>query len=306
MKIAYSKASMGPASAVRKRQPWSATSMLHGALKWPLVTFSLAVMVVLMTMAVFADFIASDPYVMHAKMRMAPVLSRAPNGMTLLLGGDQLGRDLFSRIVFGARTSLLIGLCAVALGTTLGAAVGVASGYFGGKLDIVVQRWMDAQQSIPMLVLAMVIMGILGPSFVNVILAIAIVQIPRTNRVARGATLAVREQTYVDAARGVGCGHLRILLRHILPNVSAPIVVIGTVSLGSAILVEASLSFLGMGTPAPTPSWGSMISGAGREFLLRDPKLLYVPGLALMLTVMSFNLAGDALRDLLDPRLRGA
>jgi len=194
---------------------------------------------------------------------------------------------------------------AVGIGTVLGSALGLVSGYFAGRLDLIIQRFSDAQQAIPGLLLAMLLISVLQPSIWVVVIAVGITQVPRTNRIVRGATLSTRANEYVEAARAIGASTPRILLRHILPNVTAPIIILATTSLGGAIIVEASLSFLGVGVPPPDPSWGGMISQGGRQFMFRNPMLLIAPASFLALTVLSFNMAGDALRDIWDPRLRG-
>jgi peptide/nickel transport system permease protein len=227
-------------------------------------------------------------------------------GAKFLLGSDDVGRDVLSRIIAGSRISLEVGIIAVSIGTISGSLLGTVSGYFGGRTDLVIQRLMDSVMAFPMMVLALSIMAILGPDVKNVMIAVGIVITPGTSRVVRGATLSVKEAPYIEAAHAVGAKHLRILAFHILPNVAAPIVVIATMHLGSAIISEASLSFLGFGTPPPAPSWGGMMSGGARFRLEQAPWLMLAPGAAISLTVLGFNLLGDALRDVWDPRLRGS
>jgi peptide/nickel transport system permease protein len=256
--------------------------------------------------AVFADqLVPHSPYQIYQSMRLAPPGAVAPDGKPYLLGGDEIGRDLAARVIYGARVSLTVGVLAVAIGTALGTLLGLVCGYFTGKPDLVIQRITDAQQAIPSLLLAMLLIAVLTPSLWVVVLAVGISQIPGSNRIVRGSTLGARNNTYVEAARAVGAGSPRVLVRHILPNVTAPIIIVATTSLGAAILVEASLSFLGVGVPPPDPSWGGMISAGGRQFMFYNPMLLLAPATALALTVLAFNMAGDALRDLWDPRLRG-
>lgn len=221
-----------------------------------------------------------------------------------LLGTDNLGRDQFSRIIWGAQVSVYVGVMAVAMGTTAGSLLGLVSAYLGGAFDTVMQRLVDAMMAFPTLVLALIIASTLGASVNNVVLAIAIVLVPQSSRVVRSVALSVKEIQYVEAARAIGCGHVRVLFRHILPQCMAPYLVIATAEIGVAIVVEASISFLGAGPPPPTPTWGNMLSGAARQFAERAPWLVLFPGMAISLAVFGFNMLGDALRDVFDPRLR--
>jgi peptide/nickel transport system permease protein len=288
-----------PFGARRSRQ-----GMAAQVRRRPLAMVAFAIIIGVFLLAIFADVIAPhDPYRIYTGQTRALPGTIAPNGIPFALGADESGRDILSRIIYGARVSLWVGLMSVILGTLGGTAVGVLSGYRGGKIDLILQRVMDSAQAIPSLVLALLLMAVLGQSLTNVILAIGIVQIPYTNRVVRSAVLSIKSETYVEAARAIGCSDLAIMARHILPNVLAPIIIIGTSGLGGAILTEAYLSFLGLGAPPPIPSWGGMVSTA-RQYMLTDPQLLIAPAVALSLTVLAWNLAGDALRDILDPRLR--
>ncbi|HZS32175.1 MAG TPA: ABC transporter permease [Methylomirabilota bacterium] len=247
---------------------------------------------------------------------LAPVLSThdplandygamlAPPGAQHWLGTDAHGRDVFSRILYGSRTALLVGLGASSLGATLGAVIGVASAYFGGRLDLILQRIMDVFLSLPLIILALAVVVILGTGAQNVILAIMVPMIPRCALVVRSSALSIREMPYVDAARAAGYSHLRIIFRHMLPNVLAPYLIMVTAFLGQAILLEASLSFLGLGVQEPTAAWGLMLRGAAVEFAETAPWMAIFPGLAISLAVFAFNLFGDSLRDALDPRLR--
>ena len=247
--------------------------------------------------AVFADIITpTDPTSTNAKYSLA-----APSSL-FWLGADFMGRDMFSRIVHGARISLAVGAGAMGLGALIGISVGLASGYLGGWFDLLVQRLLDIMQSLPLLVMAIVMAASLGPSLKNTIFAIAIPLVPTVARVVRSSTLSLREQPFVEAARAVGMGELRIAVRHVLPNTLAPLIVLATAQLGSAILVEASLSFLGLGIPEPHPSWGRMLSESAAEYVRTAPWLVIFPGVAISLTVFGTNLLGDALRDILDPR----
>jgi peptide/nickel transport system permease protein len=228
-----------------------------------------------------------------------------PPGTTYVAGTDELGRDELSRLIYGARVSLYVGVLSVSIALALGASSGVIAGFYGGWLDNALMRAMDVLFSLPAIVLAIAITGILGPSLTNAMIAIGIVYAPTFARIARGPTLTVVNLAYIEAARAVGVPNPRIMLRHVLPNVSAPLVVQTTVSLSTAILTEAALSFLGLGTQPPTASWGLMLSAA-RQYMLIDPWIALLPGMAIALTVLGFNLLGDGLRDLLDPRLRVA
>lgn len=269
------------------------------ARRYPLGAVGAVLVTLFVLTAVFADFIAPvDPTATNAKFSLA-----RPGGM-FWLGADFMGRDMYSRIVHGARISLAVGAGAMALGCLLGIAVGLTSGYLGGWIDLAMQRLMDIMQALPLLVMALVMAASLGPSLRNTILAIAIPLVPSVARVVRSSTLSLREQPFVEAARAVGMGEFRIAVRHILPNTLAPLIVLATAQLGSAILVEASLSFLGLGVPEPHPSWGRMLSESAAEYVRTAPWLVIFPGVAISLTVFGTNLLGDALRDILDPRQR--
>ena len=265
----------------------------------PLGAFSAALLVVIVLMAIFADVIAPyDPLETHPEIRLSPPSRAHP------FGTDDIGRDVLSRIIHGARISLWVGLLAVGIGTAAGMLIGLVCGYWEGRLDLIMQRLMDAIQAIPGLVLALAIVSVLKPSTTNAMLAIAIVIIPGNSRIVRGAVLSTKQNRYVEAAQAMGCRHLRIIASHILPNVTAPILVIASIWLGNAILIEATLSFLGLGTQPPTPSWGLMLSSTGRAFMEQAPWLAIFPGMAISLAVLGFNLFGDTLRDAWDPKLR--
>ncbi|MBI2739420.1 MAG: ABC transporter permease [Rhodospirillales bacterium] len=269
------------------------------ARRYPLGAVGAVIVLVFVLTAVFAGVIAPmDPTATDAKASLAP-----PGGK-FWLGADFMGRDMFSRIVHGARISLAVGAGAMLLGGVLGVSIGLMSGYLGGGFDLVMQRLMDIMQSLPLLVMALVMAAALGPSLENTIIAIAIPLVPSVARVVRSSTLSLREQPFVEAARAVGMGELRIAVRHVLPNTLAPLIVLATAQLGSAILVEASLSFLGLGIPEPYPSWGRMLSESAAEYVRTAPWLVIFPGVAISLTVFGTNLLGDALRDILDPRQR--
>ena len=259
------------------------------------------IMAVILVTALFADVLAtSDPIATEAARTLAP-----PDAAHWL-GSDHLGRDIYSRIVHGARISLIVGVTSTLVGSVLGGIIGLLSGYVGGKTDLATQRVLDILQGLPLLVLALVMSASLGPSVQNVIVAISIPIIPRAARIVRSSVLSIREMQYVEAARALGLRHLRIAFRHVLPNTMGPFIVLCTAQLGSAILVEAALSFLGLGVPEPYPSWGRMLSVSAAEYAQKAPHLVLFPGLAISLAVFGSNLLGDALRDTLDPRLRGA
>jgi peptide/nickel transport system permease protein len=269
------------------------------ARRYPLGAIGAVIVLAFVLTAAFANFIAPmDPTTTDAKASLAQ-----PGGK-FWLGADFMGRDMFSRIVHGARVSLAVGMGATLLGGVLGVSIGLMSGYLGGAFDLVTQRLMDIMQSLPLLVMALVMAAALGPSLENTIIAIAIPLVPSVARVVRSSTLSLREQPFVEAARAVGMGELRIAVRHVLPNTLAPLIVLATAQLGSAILVEASLSFLGLGIPEPYPSWGRMLSESAAEYVRTAPWLVIFPGVAISLTVFGTNLLGDALRDILDPRQR--
>ena len=254
----------------------------------------------LLIMAIFAPWIAPYQYdetIPGARMK-------AP-GAQFWMGTDNLGRDVYSRVVYGAAVSVTVGFGAVLLANILATAIGITSGYFGGAYDICVQRVVDAWQSFPFLVVILSLMAVLGPGLLNLILALGVLGAAAASRVIRGTTISVMQNTYVEAARALGAGHLRIMLRYILPNVAATVIILATIGLGGAILAESALSFLGFGVPPPYPSWGAMLSGSGRSFMYRAPWMAIWPGAAISLAVFGFNMLGDALRDELDPRLRG-
>lgn len=225
-----------------------------------------------------------------------------PPGAPFLLGTDTFGRDVLSRIVYGARVSLGVGMVVQASALTLGVAFGLLAGFYGGHVDNLVMRLAEVIFAFPGLLFAIAIMAVIGPSLYNVFLALGLVSWTSLARVVRGQVLSIREQEYVEAARGLGASNTRLILRHILPNIVSPVIVLVTLGIGGAILAEASLSFLGLGAQPPTPSWGSMLS-SGRDYLLQAPWLSIYPGMAIFLTVMGFNLLGDGMRDLLDPRM---
>lgn len=269
------------------------------ARKNPLGAFGLAVVFVMVFAAAFADIITThDPVDISFEAMLV-----SPN-FDFLLGTDQLGRDIFTRIVYGARTALLVGITASVVGAFIGLVLGVASAYFGGTFDLLFQRVMDVFMAFPLIILALAIVSIFGGGIDKVIIAITVPFIPRCARVVRSNALAIREIPYVDAARAMGFSHSRIILRHMVPNVMAPFLIMITAFVGQAILTEASLSYLGMGVQEPTPAWGLMLQGGAEEYAESAPWVPIFPGLAITLAVFGFNLFGDAVRDTLDPRLR--
>ena len=280
-----------------RRSGWERTKTL--AKKNPLGTFGLVVVLLMLFMAIFADVITTyDPEdISFGDMLVSP-------NFDFLLGTDQLGRDIFTRIVYGARTALLVGITASVVGAFIGLILGVASAYFGGTFDLLFQRFMDVFMAFPLIILALAIVSIFGGGVDKVILAITIPFIPRCARVVRSNALAIREIPYVDAARAMGFSHSRIILRHMVPNVMAPFLIMITAFVGQAILTEASLSYLGMGVQEPTPAWGLMLQGGAEEYAESAPWVPIFPGVAITLAVFGFNLFGDAVRDTLDPRLR--
>lgn len=260
--------------------------------------FGITIIILLIICAIFAPLIASHEYDELVLSRML-----LPPSETHLMGTDDLGRDIFSRIVYGSRISLQVGFIAVGLSLVLGTVLGAMAGYFGGIIDYVISAITDIAWGFPVILLAIVFVAVLGPGLVSVMIAVAMVSWAGYARLVRGQFLSLREKEFVEAARVLGMGNLRIIIRHILPNALAPIIVMTTLELPKAIIVEASLSFLGLGAQPPTPSWGSIIS-SGRNFILDAPWIVMFPGAMIMLVVLGFNLFGDALRDALDPRLK--
>jgi peptide/nickel transport system permease protein len=257
------------------------------------------VIVLMMSIALLAAVIAPyDP------LETSFLDQLKPPGAQYLLGTDSFGRDVLSRLIYGSRTALKIGFGAALVGASIGALLGVTSAYFGGKIDLLLERLMDVLISFPLLILAVAVVTALGNNDTNVIIAITIPIIPRVARVIRASALSIRQMPFIEAARCIGATHGRIVVRHMLPNVMAPYLILVTAFLGQAMLSEASLSFLGLGVAEPTPSWGLMLRGASVQFVERAPWLAIAPGVALSLAVFAFNLLGDSLRDALDPRLR--
>ena len=267
--------------------------------QYPLGAFGAVITALFVFAALFAEFVAgADPYQTNDAGSLA-----AP-GAEYMMGADVMGRDVWARIVHGARISLMVGIGSTLLGCLLGVMVGLASGYLSGWFDLVTQRLIDIMQALPLLVMALVMAASLGPSLENTIIAISIPLIPNVARVIRSNTLALREMPFVEAARAAGISETWIAIRHVLPNTLAPLIVLATAQLGSAILTEASLSFLGLGIPEPHASWGRMLSESAAEYVRTAPWLVIFPGIAISLVVFGTNLLGDAVRDILDPRQR--
>ncbi|HEY2988353.1 MAG TPA: ABC transporter permease [Candidatus Binatia bacterium] len=276
-------------------------NLAHFCRRKPLGAIGGVLIAAMVLTAIFADALAT-----HDPIRTDAEHTLAPPTQSHWLGTDNLGRDIYSRIVYGARVSLMVGLGSTLLGAALGAIIGLLSGYLGGWTDLFAQRVMEILQGLPLLILALVMAAALKPSVVNVMIAISVPIIPMAERVIRGSVLAIREFAYIEGARALGVGHLSIAFRHILPNIIGPFIVLTTAQFGSAILVEAALSFLGLGVPEPWPSWGRMLSVSAAEFAQKAPWLVIFPGAAISLVVFASNLLGDALRDTIDPRLRRA
>ena len=283
-------------------RPWGVPRPLRLALRFgrrkPLGAIGAVIILALLAMAAFAERIA--PYAYDES-----VARMKPPSAQFWMGTDNLGRDVWSRVVYGARISVTVGFATVTLLTVLAVVIGVSSAYVGGTYDILIQRVVDAWISFPALVIILSLLAALGPGLLNLIFALSIIGAAGTSRVIRGATLSILQNPYVEAARAIGAGHGRILLLYVLPNIMATVIILATIGLGTVILAESALSFLGFGIPPPYPSWGGMLSGSGRTFMYHAPWMALWPAAAISLAVFGFNMLGDALRDVLDPRLRG-
>ena len=285
------------AAGANVRSRWGAVRFF--VRRYPLGAIGAVIMAVFVLAAIFAPLITVyDPLTTNA------AASLAKPSATHWLGCDFMGRDVYSRIVYGARISLAVSMGSMLLGSSIGVTLGLLSGYLLGWFDLITQRFLEMMQSLPLLVMAIIMAAALGPSLHNTIIAIAIPLVPYVARVIRANTLSLREQPFVEAAKAIGMSEKRIALRHILPNTLAPLIVLATAQLGSTILTESSLSFLGLGVPEPHPSWGRMLSESAAEYVRTAPWLVIFPGLAISFVVFGTNLLGDALRDLLDPRQR--
>jgi peptide/nickel transport system permease protein len=290
-------AELAKAGANASTSRWAMARFL--ARRYPLGAIGAVIMVLFLLAAVFAPLLT-----IHDPLSTKASVSLARPGAEHWLGADFMGRDMYSRIIYGARISLAVGVGSVLLGGIIGVAIGLMSGYLLGWFDLVTQRLIDIMQALPLLVMALVMAAALGPSLQNTIIAISIPLVPSVARIIRANTLSLREQPFVEAAKAIGMSEFRIALRHVLPNTLAPLIVLATAQLGSAILTEAALSFLGLGIPEPHPSWGRMLSESAAEYVRTAPWLVIFPGVAISLAVFGTNLMGDALRDMLDPRQR--
>ena len=267
----------------------------------PLGAFGFVICVIFLFCGIFADVLAPYGY-----NQISPINRLKPPSAKFWLGTDNLGRDVLSRCLYGAQLSVIIGLSAAALATVVSVFIGVVSGYLGGKFDMVMQRFVDAWMSFPDLIILIVVVSVVGPGMGPVIVLLGLLYGIGGSRIVRGAVLSVRENPYVHAAQSTGASLPRILWKHILPNVMAPVIVLFTTRVGAVILAESGLAFLGLGVPPPAPTWGGMLSGSGRSFMYLAPWLALAPGLCITIVVYAINVFGDALRDLLDPRMRGS
>jgi len=286
--------------AKRQRRNRLANFAVRLAREKPMGTAGAVIVLGLLFVGIFADFLAPfGSNEINLRAVMVP-----PSG-DYLLGTDQLGRDMLSRIIYGARISMYVGLGASTIDIILATLIGIISGYFGGEVDLIMQRFVDAVIVFPGLFFYLAVMAIIGPGLIQVIFCLGILRGIGSSRLIRSAVMGAKQNVYVDAANALGASNSRILIRHILPNVFAPVIIIFTIAMGQVIVAEATLSFLGFGIPPPAPSWGGMLSGPGRKYMFDSPWMAIWPGLALSMVVYGINMFGDALRDLLDPRLRG-
>jgi peptide/nickel transport system permease protein len=291
------------AEPLARRRPASPALRFIGRLfrEKPLGAVGGLVFVLFLFVGVFADFLA--PY---GANQINPINRLKPPSWPHPFGTDNLGRDMFSRCIYGAQLSVIIGFCAAGLATLISVVIGIVTGYLGGKVDLVTQRFVDAWQSFPDLIVLIVVVSVVGPGMPQIIVTLGLLLGIAGSRIIRSAVVSVRENMYVHAAQSIGASTPRILWRHILPNVLPPIIVLFTTRVGAVILIESALSFLGLGVPPPAPTWGGMLSGSGRAFMFHGPWLALAPGICLTVVVYATNMFGDALRDLFDPRMRGS
>jgi peptide/nickel transport system permease protein len=292
-----------PHTGSRFRREFGRAARSMVAAKWPIL--ALLILLVVLVVAIFGPAIAPmDPNRQNIMVRLAAPMADGPNDQIFLMGSDALGRDAFSRLLYGARVSLLVGVAAILVGGTLGVSAGLVSGYFGGWIDDVLMRLGDIQLAFPFILLAIMFLVVLGPGLFNLILVLGIGQWVTYARIVRAQTLSLREKEFVEAARAMGDSTASIIFRTILPNIVAPLTVIASFNVASVILAEAALSFLGLGVPAEVPTWGSMLAQSRDQLIANKWWLAIFPGLAIVFTVLSFNIMGDWLRDFLDPRLK--
>jgi peptide/nickel transport system permease protein len=290
-----------PAVAASARQPNQFLSFIIRLFREkPLGAVGFVVCAIFLFAGIFADVIA--PYGFNQIM---PINRMKPPSALFWFGTDNLGRDIFSRVIYGARLSVIIGLSAASLATVISVSIGIVSGYIGGKFDMLVQRFVDAWLSFPGIVILIVVVAVVGPGMPQVIAILGVQGGIGGSRIIRSAVISVREQSYVHAAQSIGATSARVMFRHILPNVMAPVIVLFTTGVGNVILAESALSFLGLGVPPPAPTWGGMLTGSARNYMYLAPWMALAPGICLTVVVFSINMFGDALRDLLDPRMRG-
>jgi peptide/nickel transport system permease protein len=289
-----------PAPRPQATRPWWVDVWVQMLRRKPLGLIGSMIVVVMLAAALLADWITTYGFAQSSLRERFISMNGAH-----WLGTDEIGRDLLTRLIYGARISLYVGFGAVAIGSLLATAIGVMSAYFGGRFDLLTQRGVDAWMAFPPLLLLMSIMSMLGPSVWNITIVLGVAFGIQNSRIIRGVALVVKEHTFVESARALGAGHARTTVTHILPNVMPTLIVVATTGLSTVILTEASLSFLGLGVPPPYPTWGGMLSLAGLDHMYRAPWLAIWPAVALSLAVFGFNMLGDALRDLLDPRLKG-
>ncbi|MGL4629026.1 nickel transporter permease [Cetobacterium sp.] len=282
----------------KKRSQWA--ELWKNLKRNKMALFGLVILVIIVLLALFADQIANyDQVVIKQNLRMR----LKPPSSAHWLGTDEFGRDIFARLVHGARVSLKVGILAVGIAIVIGGFLGAIAGYYGGKLDNIIMRVMDIFLAVPSILLAIAIVSALGPNLLNLMIAVSISSIPRYARIVRASVLSIRDQEFIEAARAIGASDARIIFRHIIPNSLAPVIVQGTLGVANAILSTAGLSFIGLGIQPPAPEWGSMLSG-GRQYLRYAWWVTTFPGVSIMITILSLNLLGDGLRDALDPRLK--